>query len=221
MTTKPPRRRSPGRPVADRAVQRDALLDAALACYARQGIQATSLRDIARAADVTPPVLHYYFGDALQLREAVIEERLMPVFERLRAPILNATGDLPALLRLFVDGVFDMVGRHPWLPPMWVREVVTEGGALRDLLMTRLAPSLGQLLSARFRQAQADGQLNPALDPRLLMVSLIGLTMFPVAGAPIWRQVFNADDLTMDEVRQHALALLERGLELGDGKTLL
>src|SRR5690606_22260104 len=139
----------------------------------------------------------------------------------LRTPILNARGDLPALLRLFVDGVFDMVARHPWLPPMWVREIVTEGGALRDLLMTRLAPSLGQLLAARFRQAQADGELNPALDPRLLMVSLIGLTMFPVAGAPIWRQVFNADDLTMDDVRRHALVLLESGLELGDGKTLL
>jgi len=220
MTTRPPRR-SPGRPSADRAVQRDTLLDAALACYVRQGIQATSLRDIAREAGVTPAMLHYYFGDAAQLREAVIEERLMPVFERIRTPLMSAAGDLPALLRLFVDGIFAVVQEYPWLPPMWVREVVTEGGALRDLLMTRLAPSLGQLLAARFQQAQAAGELNPALDPRLLMVSLIGLTMFPVAGAPIWRQVFNAENLTMDDVRRHALVLLESGLELGDGKTLL
>lgn len=220
MTTRPPRR-SPGRPAARRTVPRDVLLDAALACYVRRGIQATTLRDIAREADVTPAMLHYYFGDAGQLRETVIEDRLMPVFERIRAPLMTAAGDVPSLLRLFVDSVFEVVGEHPWLPPMWVREVVTEGGALRDLLITRLAPSLSQLLAARFQQAQAEGALNPALDPRLLMVSLIGLTMFPVAGAPIWRQVFSADALTMDDVRRHALVLLERGLELGDGKTLL
>ena len=38
--------------------------------------------------------------------------------------------------------------------------------------------------------------------------------MFPAAGAPIWRQVFDADDLGLDDVRGHALALLDRGLEL-------
>ncbi len=48
----------------------------------------------------------------------------------------------------------------------------------------------------------------------LLLPTLVGLTMFPAAGAPIWRQVFDADDLGLDDVRGHALALLDRGLEL-------
>ena len=60
------------------------------------------------------------------------------------------------------------------------------------------------------------GELNPALDPRLLMVSLVGLTLFPAAGAPIWRQIFDAGELGVDDLRGHALALLDRGLELPD-----
>ncbi len=102
----------------------------------------------------------------------------------------------------------------PWLPALWVREVVSEGGALRGLLTERIAPGIAVLMSQRFAAAQARGELNPALDPRLLMVSLIGLTLFPAAGAPIWRQIFDAGDLGVDDLRRHALALLDRGLEL-------
>ena len=46
------------------------------------------------------------------------------------------------------------------------------------------------------------------------MVSLVGLTLFPAAGAPIWRRLFDAEDLDFDAVRLHTLALLDRGLEL-------
>src|SRR5690606_2106883 len=74
----PPGKRAPGRPGADAPELRPRLLDAALACYVDKGIAATSLRDIARRAAVTPAMLHYYFGDKERLREAVIAERLLP-----------------------------------------------------------------------------------------------------------------------------------------------
>ncbi|MEZ0469607.1 TetR/AcrR family transcriptional regulator [Luteimonas salinilitoris] len=215
----PGHKRPPGRPGGDGPDLRERLLDAALACYVRCGIAATTVREIATEAGVTPALLHYYFGDAAKLREAVIEQRLMPVFQRVREPLLNAEdGDIAALVAGFVNGVCGIVEQHPWLPALWVREVVSEGGALRDLLVTRVAPELAQLMSSRFAQAQAQGRLNPDLDPRLLMVSLIGLTLFPAAGAPIWRRLFDAQDLGMDDVRMHALALLDRGLELDDAK---
>jgi len=62
--------------------------------------------------------------------------------------------------------------------------------------------------------AQARGQMNPDLDPRLLLVSLLGLTVFAVAAAPIWKRVFDAGDVTSDDLVRHVLALLTRGLEL-------
>jgi hypothetical protein len=97
---------------------------------------------------------------------------------------------------------------------LWVREVLSEGGALRDLLLTRIAPEFARAQAQRFADAQARGQLNPGLNPRLLLVTLIGLTLFPAAGASIWRQMFQADDLSLEDVRLHAMALLDRGLEL-------
>ncbi|MEO6365173.1 MAG: TetR family transcriptional regulator, partial [Luteimonas sp.] len=61
-----PRLRAPGRPTADSADLRLRLLDSALACFVRKGIAATSLRDIAGEAHVTPALLHYYFGEKTQ-----------------------------------------------------------------------------------------------------------------------------------------------------------
>ncbi|WP_342315879.1 TetR/AcrR family transcriptional regulator [Lysobacter sp. FW306-1B-D06B] len=208
-------RRSPGRPGADGPDLRERLLDAAIACFVREGIAATSLRGIAVEAGVTPALLHYYFGDKAQLQEAVISERVLPAFQQLREPIMAAGDDVAALVAAFVLGVGRVVAAHPWLPSLWVREVLCEGGALRDVLFDRIGPQLPRMMAARFAQAQARGELNEDLDPRLLMVSLVGLTLFPAAGAPIWRRLLQADDLDFDALRRHTLALLDRGLGVG------
>ena len=190
------------------------MLEAALACFTRKGIAATSLRDIAAEAGVTPALLHYYFGDKLQLQQAVIEERILPVVASLRGPLMEAGEDVAALITGFVEGIGRVVAVHPWLPSLWVREVLCEGGSLRDLLVERISPQLPLMMAQRFATAQQQGRINPDLDPRLLMVSLVGLTLFPIAGAPIWRRVFNTEELGVDALRLHTLALLDRGLEL-------
>ncbi|KAF1720745.1 TetR/AcrR family transcriptional regulator [Pseudoxanthomonas wuyuanensis] len=206
------------RPTADVADLRAQLLDAALACFARQGIAATSLRDIAAEAKVTPALVHYYFGDKAQLQQAVVAEKLLPVIVQLREPLAQAGDDVAALVAGFVHGVGGIVARHPWLPALWVREVLCEGGALRDVLLHQVGPLVPKMMAARFAEAQRHGKLNPDLDPRLLMVSLVGLTFFPLASAPIWRALFGAQEVDFDALRRHTLVLLDRGLELENGQ---
>ena len=207
-------RRSAGRPAREDRDLRAHLLDVALARFARDGIGATPLRAIATEAGVTPAMLHYYFGDKAQLKQAVIDERLLPALAPMRERLAQQAGGEPAaLVELFVRGISDVVARHPWLPPLWVREVLCEGGELREVLFhQRLLPNLPQLLAQRFAAAQDAGALNPGLDPRLLVVSLVGLTLFPAAGAPIWRRAFAADDLDAQALVNHTLALLQGGL---------
>lgn len=209
---RPPR--APGRPVASDVDQRERLLDAALACFVRDGIGATSLRAIAQQAGVTPALVNYYFGSRERVLDAVIEQRLLPNLAGMTR-LLDAAGDDPgALVSGFVAAVGALVARHPWFPSLWVREVLCEGGALRGLIVERVGPLVPVQLAARFATAQARGALNPDLDPRLLVVSLIGLTLFPIAGAPIWQRVFATGDPGIEPLQQHVLTLLLRGLEL-------
>ena len=207
-----PRKRTPGRPSGDGPDLRADLLDAAIACFTRDGIAGTSLRAIATEGAVTPALLHYYFGDKGQLVDALVAERLLPVLAEMREVVENANDDVAELSIAFVRKLSEMVERHPWWPPLWVREVLCEGGVLRELVVARIGPQLPQLLAQRFARAQAEGRLNPGLDPRLLVVSLIGLTLFPAAGAPIWRGIFGASDIDTTNIRDHAIALLDGGL---------
>jgi AcrR family transcriptional regulator len=207
---KKPRR--PGRPAAG-ADLRARVLDSAITTFTAQGIAATPLSRIARAAGVTPALLHYYFGDKDKLIEAIIAERVMPVVAEMRAMMASNAGDGVDLSAGFVNTMFALIERHAWFPQLWVREVLCEGGALRELIIKRIAPQIPQQLEAHFRAAQARGELNPDLDSRLLVISLLGLTLFMYASAPIWRRIFRADDISTETLRRHALALLDQGID--------
>src|SRR5262245_26014325 len=204
--------RRPGRPRADEANQRERLLDAAVDCFAGDGIAATSLRTIALKAGVTPALVHYYFGSKEQLVDAFIAERVTPVAAALRESLLAAGPEPRALIAAFVRGMHDVVDRHPWWPSLWVREVLNEKGALRDVLRKQIAPQVAQLVAGALADAQKRGELAADLDPRLTMVSLMGLTMMPLAAEHIWRRVFDADDIDRDVLLRHTLALLDHGL---------
>jgi len=207
----PRKPRRPGRP-SDGAELRPRLLDAAIRCFTQRGIAATPLSAIAKAAGVTPALLHYYFGDKDKLIEAVVMERLLPVAGELRGAMQRNAGDSVDLSASFVNTVFDLIGRYPWFPPLWVREVLCEGGALRDLIVERVAPQIPQMMEKHFRAARERGELNPQLDPRLLVVSLVGITLFAAAGAPVWSRVFQTADVDLELMRRHALALLDTGI---------
>ncbi len=205
--------RPPGRPSGDAADHAERLLDAAVAAYARDGIAGARLRDIATAAGVTPALIGYYFGGKQQLIQAVIERRIQPAVAVIEDHLEGAGGDPCALVAGFVHGVHAAVAGNPWLPALWVREILTEGGTLRELLLQRIGPRVPRLLAERFGQAQGQGKMNPGLDPRLLVVSLVGLTFFPLAAEPIWRQLFPDADIDASTLLQHTFALLDQGLE--------
>lgn len=210
-----------GRPAGSSGPGRDAdarmhLLDVALKLFAEHGIAATTLSQIARKARVTPALLHYYFGSKDKLVDALVDERLQPLSATLGQRLAGDSSNLRGALEAFVGTLLELLSANPWFPQLWLREVLNEGGQLRKRLIERIAPVVAHRVRDLVAHAQRQGRLNRDIDPRLLMVSLIGLTVFPLAAQPIWRAVFPADDITTDVLRRHVLALLLRGLELDD-----
>jgi TetR/AcrR family transcriptional regulator len=219
MATKTPhkkktrtRKRRPGRPVADDTSLRERLLDAAVTCFTTHGIAAASLRSIAVAAGVTPAMVNYYFGSKQRLLDAFVAERVLPLVAILGAGIRAADEDPRALVETFVRGLHAAVKSSPWLPALWLREVISENGALREVLFAQISHQVPRALAQRFAALQKEGSLNPNLEPRLLVVSLIGLTLFPLAAEPIWRRIFDAADVDYATLERHTLALLDHGL---------
>jgi len=205
------KRRGPGRPPADEVNLRERLLDAAVQCFTTDGIAGASLRSIAVAAGVTPAMVNYYFGSKQRLLDAFVAERVLPLVAALGSGIRAAGEEPRALVGAFVRGLHAAVARSPWLPALWLREVISENGALREVLFQQISKEVPRVLAERFAGLQRQGALNAALDPRLLVVSLIGLTLFPLAAEPIWRRVFDASDIDYAALERHTLALLDYG----------
>jgi len=154
--------RAPGRPTAADTVQREQLLSIATDLFAQQGIQATRLRAIAERAGVTPALLNYYFGSKERLVEAMVEERFLPLVARAAAQLQQAGDDPLALVEAFIRDMVRNVTEQPWLSQLWVREILCEGGVLRERLMHRVAPKSDAVVAEKFAAAQAAG-LTPIL----------------------------------------------------------
>ena len=210
--------RKPGRPTESAGELRERLLDSALACFAEASIASVPLAAIARRAGVTPALVHYYFQDKPALVQAVAQERLLPAMQGLLAVIASAPAGLDSLVRSFVGGIHAIVAAHPWLPALWVREVLTEGGALRAMMVSQVAPGVPRVMAARLAAAQARGELPRGVDPRLLVVSLVGLTLFPLAAQSLWSQFLDAGDVDAAALQSHTLALLAPALEVSHGR---
>ena len=144
-----------GRPQGGHSAdRRDRLLDTALDLFASQGIAATSLQAIAHEAQVTPALVHYYFGNKEQLLAAIIEERLMPLVQQFTS-LLDMNSDEPlATILAITRGMADITAAHPWLSPLWVREVLSEGGLLRDWIQEHVAKGISEKISQLTRAAQ-------------------------------------------------------------------
>jgi AcrR family transcriptional regulator len=206
------RRAGPGRRPgkASGAAQREHLLDLALDLFAQRGVVNTTLGEIARAAGVTPAMLHYYFKSREQLLDVLVEERLDPIRARMIAS-LAGTEDPVELLVAMARAMVKIAGEYRWYAPLWMREVVSEGGGLRDTIERRHGRGPIEDFIARLRRAQQAGRLNPALEPELVVLSLMGLTLLPLA--KLWTTgEGRATSLTADKIERHAAALLLGGV---------
>jgi hypothetical protein len=93
----------------------------------------------------------------------------------------------------------------PWMPPIWIREIVSEGGTLRDRMLRlprEAVNALGDMLARG-----SGGARFPGHRPRLAFLTLAGVVMLPLATVDCGPHSGNG--LT-NAVWRHALTVLQR-----------
>lgn len=206
--------RRPGRPSGSGRgpEQRARLLDAALALFARQGIVDTTLGQVAREAGFTPAMMHYYFKTRDQLLDVLIDERFLPLRNRLSSAFETNPDDPIAAIGSLARRLVEVATDFPWFPSLWIREVISEGGLLKQRMHERFG-SAGQRRGIVYIERwQKEGRLNPHLEPSLMFLSVIGLSILPLATSTMWRHDPERRKLTADDIARHAVALLTSGV---------
>jgi AcrR family transcriptional regulator len=178
--------------------KREAVLAAAVHCFAAHGLTATGMRDIARAAGLTEGTLYHYFPS----KDALIEEAFRwSAFQASDVRQAMRRSDVPLRERLLdVGGEFLAALRRD---PSWTRVVIREAlraapdrdgnplrGALISLAAERiraltaaLRDEMGSRRIARCDPRQVAEHLFHALIGRFVAEAIAGSRPAPPAGA--------------------------------------
>jgi TetR/AcrR family transcriptional regulator len=195
------------------------ILRAAEEIFAERGLAGARTSAIARAARVNQALLYYYFQSKEELHRFTLEM----LFSQLRAQA-GAALERPApqgeRLLGYINAYFDFVAAHPNYPRLVERELMSRGPRLGGIVEEFFRPLYARL-TATIRNGIARGEFR-RVDPRNTVVTLIAMTVFYFAAAPVLAELLRCDPLGPRRVaarRRAVLDLLEHGLFLQATRT--
>lgn len=189
---------------------RAAILQAAMAEFAKEGVSGARTEAIARAARVNKALLYYYFHDKEKLYEAVLET----VFSGLAERILSALEtDLPPRQKIlhYAGTHFDYIAGSPIYPRLMQREMMGAGrqvSAQARRMVERYSRPLFVKLAKVIQDGIAAGEFR-RVDPLQFIPSMIAVIVFYFASMPVMRLVLPGDPLAPERVAQRRAAVLD------------
>ena len=203
---KPSRAGSRGRPEESR----QAILKAALAEFASQGIAGARTDTIAEAAGVNKALLYYYFEDKEGLYRACMEHVFSGLMDRAR-PVLAAPGNsLDKLVRYAVTH-FDYIAEAPSYSRIIQGELMRASVGksphiqyLGEKYFKKFMEALMTVLTDGIRR----GEIRQ-VDPGNTVVSIIGLIVFYFVSTPVARAIGRHEPLSPESLRARRLALVD------------
>lgn len=162
---------------ARRSAQRRRILDAAMACFERSGLDGASIHDIVDESGMSVGAIYRYFDGKEAIVEAVAAERHEHERALLAAALEGASDDLAGAARRFLSDWFDWVAdpaearRRRVTVHVWAH--AQHDPRLRRIVAEGLAPldDVARLLT----DARDRGSLDPRIDPGAFARVLLAL----------------------------------------------
>lgn len=168
----------------------DKIFDAASRVFQRKGYAGGRMQEIAEEADINKSMLHYYYRSKDQLFQEVYQKEMgdfMPVIIKL----LNSDQDLNDKIRNLIDAYYSHWKLNPKLIPFIIIEMNLNPDRFTDFVEQK------EVFSTKFedqlQQAVDEGRVDD-IAPEQLLVSIVGLTLFPFLGRTMISSLFDFDD---------------------------
>lgn len=154
--------------------RREEILKTSLHLFATRGFHGTSMRDIAREADITEGLIYHYFESKRDLFRAIIDEySFLPLLRTL--PDLADQLDLRALLIVLARGFFDVLKQNTELARLLLQEVQVfpeEKEAFFADAVNESIQELAHIFADRMNERAKD-QVDPSVAARLFFNALL------------------------------------------------
>src|SRR5579872_2144147 len=187
------------------------LLDAAIGLFAERGIANTTVAQIAVAGRVTAAMVHYWFDSREKLLDAIVEERLAPLFRIVWDPV-PAPNESPAeAVAGVVHRLFQVTTANTWVPSLWIREIINEGGLLRERALRHVPLDRVIAFTMALARARQTDEINQDIEPSVMLLSILALVMVPQATGRLWQRVNPQVNLDPAVLERHVTGLLLHG----------
>lgn len=170
--------------MASAKYDRDEVISKATALFWSRGFHATSMRNLQQAVDLRPGSIYASFGSKEGLFKAALQHYTDANRARFEDCMAAAPSALEGLKQFVRDSVIARQGSAPNEICMLVKtvaELTEEDGELLSFARQKLA-DVETAFAAILKQAQAQGEVDPARDParmaRYLQIQLMGLRAY-------------------------------------------
>lgn len=149
------------------------IFNAAAELFARDGFHKVSVREICEAANVTKPVLYYYFKDKETLLEELMKETYMKVDELVLKHI-NENDPIEILLRNIVKLYIEFLSIYPTLTKFsaFIQSTNVPNRIL-EMKLIRYKSEMGKLISI-IKANQKLGIISKEYNPETLSINFFG-----------------------------------------------
>ena len=189
----------------------DTLVAAARQVFAQQGFAGASVRTITSQAGANLGAVTYHFGSKDALYQAVLEQAVTPLRQRVAAAAQGAGAPLTRIERI-LRALFDHMAEYPHLPRLVLQELAT-GHGLPPVVRNAMQANIGAVVRL-IEQGQSEGTIR-AGDAHHMALSVGAQPMFLALVRDALAQAvsLNQDDPeTRRDLVENAVRFVRRGL---------
>ena len=163
------------------------IIQAAEKVFVRDGYDGARMQTIADEAEINKAILHYYFRSKEKLFQQVLVRKIKAFLPTI-LEIIETEMTILQKLEALVDGYLKMLSENPRLPMF-----VLFSTYRNPVILEQIPREVFHGLIGFIKKAIRNGELEKC-DPEHLLVSIMGMCIFPYVAKPIASHVLGKSD---------------------------
>lgn len=196
--------------------KKEHIVEVAEKLFAENGYNGTSVRHIAKEADVNVAMISYYFGSKEKLLAEVFIQRATDIKLQIEEILSNKNlSNLDKVYKL-IDAYLVRIMKNPHFHKIMVREQLIDR-IDKDNEVTRLIKetkvSNQGLVKSIIQEGQKAGDFKKNVDIPLLMTTLFGTTNQLITTSHYYKEINKMEDLSDEEFQKYITRKLSAHLK--------
>lgn len=167
------------------------IMEAAKKVFVEKGKAGARMQEIADEAKINKSLLHYYYRSKEKLFGAVFKFAFNKFAPKM-VSVFDTDKDIFEVIEFFVSNYIDLIRKNPFIPMFVLNEINKKDTSFITNIIRNSAINVDKYIEFVNKHIEEGKIIN--IDPRQLIVNIISLCIFPIAGRPIIQIIVFNDD---------------------------